>query len=86
MHAYWIQYESIQNGAYRKYAYRFNLNLLCKSGCKFTTVTKLHIQEKTKTRKIIVIIYRENKLTITQRGGHNVPVFLVSTSCTDLEA
>lgn len=60
MQAYSIQYERIHNEAYRKYAHRFNLNLLCKSGCKSTTVTILHIQEKTKTRKIILIIYHGN--------------------------
>lgn len=53
------------------------LNLLCKTGCKFTTVTILHIQEKKPRKKLWLFIMEAS--THLHGGGHQVPGFLVST-------
>lgn len=56
------------------------LNLLCKTGCKFTTVTILHIQEKNHGKNCDYLSWK--LAHIYTAAGTKCQVFLCRPSCT----
>lgn len=58
------------------------LNMRCKTGCKFRTVTILHIKEK--TRKFVWLFIMEVSTHLHNVAGIKCQVFLCRPSCTEV--